>query len=101
MRHPALAFAAFIALAAGPALAQNAQERIIIHPGGGSDAEINFQTHNNPNFLDYGPLDDTPGSDKSEDYQDQAGGNDPIDSGPGSDVDADLMPDNDGAYDEQ
>ncbi|MDF2999052.1 MAG: hypothetical protein K0R27_4689 [Xanthobacteraceae bacterium] len=98
MRYAALV--AIVAFAAAPALAQEAQERITIHPGGGSDTEITFPTHNNPNYLDYGPLDDKPGSDKSEDYQNQAGGNDPIDSGPGSDVDADLMPDNDGAYDE-
>ncbi len=90
----AFAFAALLGLAASPALAQQqAEEHVIIRPGGNSDVEITFPTHNDPNYLDPGPLQDNPGSDKSEDYQDQAGGNDPIDSGAGSDVDSDLMPD--------
>lgn len=97
MRYPALALAALFALPALPALAQ---EKITIHPGPRGDTEITFPTENDPNYLNYGPLDDVPGSDKSEDYQNQAGGNDPIDSGPGSDVDADVLPDADGAYDE-
>jgi hypothetical protein len=100
MRYAAIAFAALLGLAANPAFAQQAEEHITIRPGGSSDVEITFPTHNDPNYLDPGPLEDNPGSDKSEDYQDQAGGNDPIDSGAGSDVDSDLMPDNDGAYDE-
>lgn len=102
MRHAAFALAALLGLSAAPALAQEEPTaHITIRPGGNSEAEISFPTLNNPNYLDAGPLQDPPGTDKSEDYQDQAGGNDPIDSGPGSDVDADLMPDNDGAYDEQ
>ena len=103
MRYAALpAFflltAATVSLATLPAQAQSS---ITVHPqpqpGGG--VEINIPPVNNPNFLDYGPLPDKPGSGHSMDYMNQAGGNDPIGSGPGSDVDADILPDSDGAYD--
>jgi hypothetical protein len=102
MRRAVLVLAAFLAVASTPVLAQEEpREHITIHPDGSGDTEITFPTQNNPNYLDYGPLDDKPGSDKSEDYEDQAGGNDAPDTGPGSDVDSDIMPDDDGAYDEQ
>ena len=93
-------------LVAAPAFAQ---EQITIHPrpNGSTQSttpngglEISIPTINNPNYLDYGPLPDKPGSDKSNDYANQAGGNDMGDSGPGSDNDADILPDQDGAYDE-
>jgi len=103
MRNTTLVLAALIGLVASPL---RAQEHITIHPeppAGTRNAdgtEFNFKPLNNPNYLDYGPLPDKPGSDHSMDYANQAGGNDPIMSGPGSDVDADEMPDSDGAYDE-
>lgn len=103
-------YAAFLvtclAVSAAPAMAQ---EQITIHPRPNAPTqaptangglEITIPPINNPNYLDYGPLPDKPGSDKSNDYANQAGGNDPIGSGPGSDVDADILPDQDGAYDE-
>ena len=103
-------YAAFLvtclAFGAAPALAQ---EQITIHPrpNGSTQSttpngglEISIPTINNPNYLDYGPLPDKPGSDHSNDYANQAGGNDMDESGPGSDVDADILPDQDGAYDE-
>ncbi len=95
----ALAFASF---SAAPA---SAQSSITVHPqpqpgtGSGGGVEINIKPLNNPNYLDYGPLPDNPGADHSQDYMNQAGGNSPDMSGPGSDVDADVMPDSDGAYD--
>lgn len=101
MRHAAFWLSGLLALATpfAGAFAQQ-EEKIIIHPGPHGETEMSFPTENNPNFLDYGPLPDNPGADKSQDYMDQAGGNDAPDLGPGSDVDADVMPDSDGAYDE-
>lgn len=103
-------YAAFLvtclALGAVPAVAQ---EQITVHPRPNGETqsttpngglEITIPTLNNPNYLDYGPLPDKPGSDKSNDYNNPAGGNDMIQSGPGSDNDSDILPDQDGAYDE-
>lgn len=99
MRYAAFAV---LALTLGATLPANAQSSVTIRPGPqpqpGGGVEINIPPVNNPNFLDYGPLPNSPGSDKSMDYMNQAGGDDPIASGPGSDVDADLLPDSDGAY---
>lgn len=97
MRYAAIALTMTLGLATQPAMAQ---EHVTVHPSPEGGVEIKFPTINNPNYLNYGPLPDTPGSDKSQDYMNQAGGNDPGDSGPGSDVDADVLPDSDGAYDE-
>lgn len=103
MRRTTLILVALLGVAATPI---RAQEHITVHPqppagtGNAAGTEFTFKPLNNPNYLDYGPLPDKPGSDKSMDYANQAGGNDPIGGGPGSDVDADVMPDNDGAYDE-
>ncbi|HSI39797.1 MAG TPA: hypothetical protein VLA00_04525 [Xanthobacteraceae bacterium] len=102
MRHDLLALAAALGLAALTATAVRAQQNVIIHPAPApsqSGTETHFRPLNNPNYLDYGPLPNNPGADKSQDYMNQAGGNDPAFSGPGSDVDSDIMPDNDGAYD--
>ncbi|MCS0503764.1 hypothetical protein [Ancylobacter mangrovi] len=102
MRYAAFPVLALLMTAPVAALAQSS---ITVHPGPtgqpqpGGGVEINIPTVNNPNYLDYGPLPDPRGSDKSMDYMNQAGGNDPIFSGPGSDNDSDILPDNDGAYD--
>lgn len=93
-----------LALSAVSAVSAFAQSSITVHPqpqpGSGSGGlEIKIKPLNNPNYLDYGPLPDNPGADHSQDYMNQAGGNSPDMSGPGSDVDADVMPDSDGAYD--
>ena len=99
MRHAVLPAFALLIAAALPA---GAQQPITVHPEapvGPPGEEIVIPPVNNPNYLDYGPLPDKPGSGHSMDYMNQAGGNDPISSGPGSDVDADIMPDSDGAYD--
>ncbi|MDR6955570.1 hypothetical protein J2X65_004952 [Ancylobacter sp. 3268] len=101
-------YAAFIAaglavavFAAGPA---TAQQSITVHPQaqpGGMGEEIVIPPLNNPNYLDPGPMPDRPGSDKSMDYMNQAGGNElgGVGVGIGNDVDADDLPDGDGAYD--
>lgn len=102
-RPAAARLAGLLALALpvlGGLSAASAQEHITVHPGPQGETELSFPTQNNPNYLDYGPLPDNPGADKSQDYMDQAGGNDAPDTGPGSDVDADVLPDSDGAYDE-
>jgi hypothetical protein len=104
MRYAVLPALALLAAATLPAAAQN---NITVHPGApvgptitpGGGEEISIPTLNNPNYLDYGPLPDKPGSGHSMDYMNQAGGDTPIGSGPGSDVDADILPDSDGAYD--
>ncbi|MBS9476431.1 hypothetical protein [Ancylobacter radicis] len=100
MRYAACLVIGWLALGALPA---SAQSSITVHPqpqpGGSGGMEIKIPPLNNPNYLDYGPLPDKPGSDHSQDYMNQAGGNSPDMSGPGSDVDADVMPDSDGAYD--
>lgn len=99
MRYAALSVAALLVAGVLPA---GAQQPIQVHPsqpsGGGGGVEITIPPINNPNYLDYGPLPDKPGSDKSDDYMEQAGGDYMDLSGPGSDVDADVMPDSDGAY---
>ncbi|QIB35839.1 hypothetical protein [Ancylobacter pratisalsi] len=91
-----------LALLLGASLPANAQSTITVRPGPqpqpGGGLEINIPPVNNPNFLDYGPLPDPRGSGKSNDYMNQAGGNSPIGGGPGSDFDADILPDSDGAY---
>ncbi|MBS7542878.1 hypothetical protein [Ancylobacter oerskovii] len=101
-------YAAFIAaglaaaaLTAGPA---TAQQSITVHPQGqprSMGEEIVIPPLNNPNYLDPGPMPDRPGSDKSMDYMNQAGGNElgGVGVGIGADVDADDLPDGDGAYD--
>ncbi len=88
------------ALLVAGTLSAGAQQPIEVHPNQPAQGglEITIPPINNPNYLDYGPLPDKPGSDKSQDYMDQAGGNYENLSGPGSDVDADVMPDTDGAY---
>lgn len=101
MRYAALFV---IGLCAAGALPASAQQSVTVHPkqqpqvGGEGGLEIKIPPINNPNYLDYGPLPDNPGADKSQDYMNQAGGNDPDMSGPGSDNDADILPDSDGAY---
>lgn len=100
MRTALFASLAAALLGAAPAVAV-AQEHITVHPkvepgpGGEPGEVIQFKPLNNPNFLDYGPLPDNPGADKSQDYEAQAGGDFPDIAGPGSDNDADVMPDND------
>lgn len=85
-----------------PALAQ--QPAITIHPNslpdGDGKVEINIPPLNNPNYLDPGPAPYQPGSSKSEDYMFQPGGNSMggVGVGIGGDVDADLLPDSDSAY---
>ncbi len=110
MRSLALTVLAGAALGALAALPAAAQQSVTIHPapqqgvteqvtpGGGLD--IQFPTHNDSNYLNYGPLPDKPGSGHSQDYMDQAGGNDldGVGVGIGADVDADIMPDSDSAY---
>lgn len=94
-----------LALSALSAVPAGAQSSITVHPqpnAGSNDPvnlEIKIKPLNNPNYLDYGPLPDKPGADHSQDYMNQAGGNSPDFAGPGSDVDADVLPDSDGAYD--
>ncbi|MCK0208559.1 hypothetical protein MWN33_11000 [Starkeya koreensis] len=98
MRNVAVALAAILLAGVIPAAAQ---QPITVRPSqkiSGGGLEISIPPVNNPNYLDYGPLPDKPGSDHSMDYVNQAGGNYMDFSGPGSDVDADVMPDNDGAY---
>lgn len=103
MRYAALLAAGFaVSLAASPA---GAQSSITVHPPaqqpGGMGEEIVIPPLNNPDYLDPGPMPDKPGSDKSMDYMNQAGGNElgGVGVGIGSDVDADDLPDGDGAYD--
>ncbi|SCW46142.1 hypothetical protein [Ancylobacter rudongensis] len=97
MRYAVLSVAALLVAGLSPA---GAQQPIEVHPNkpAGGGLEISIPPINNPNYLDYGPLPDKPGADKSQDYMEQAGGNYENLSGPGSDVDADVMPDSDGAY---
>ncbi|WP_018391023.1 hypothetical protein [Ancylobacter sp. FA202] len=97
MRYAVLSVAALLVAGLAPA---GAQQPIEVHPNqpAGGGLEISIPPINNPNYLDYGPLPDNPGADKSQDYMEQAGGNYENLSGPGSDVDADVMPDSDGAY---
>lgn len=102
MRYPAFLVASLLAGAsvAGPALAQS---QITVHPKPNQNMgeEIVIPPLNNSNYLDPGPAPYKPGSDKSMDYMNQAGGNDfnGVGEGIGADVDADLLPDGDGAYD--
>lgn len=97
MRYTAIFFAAVLVAGILPA---GAQQPIEVHPNKQAQGglEVTIPPINNPNYLDYGPLPDKPGADKSEDYMEQAGGDYENLSGPGSDVDADVMPDDDGAY---
>lgn len=102
MRYAALLAAGLAFAAASPAAAQSS---VTVHPQpqqpGGMGEEISIPPLNNPNYLDPGPMPDNPGSDKSMDYMNQAGGNElgGVGVGIGSDVDADDLPDGDGAYD--
>lgn len=94
--------AAALALPAVPALAQ--QSAITIHPNpvpnGDERMQIDIPPLNNPNYLDPGPAPYVPGSSKAQDYMDQAGGDSlgGVGVGIGNDVDADLLPDSDSAY---
>ncbi|GLK84412.1 hypothetical protein [Ancylobacter defluvii] len=100
MRYALLAAGlAAATFAAGPAWAQ---QSITVHPQPRAQGEeIVIPPLNNPNYLDPGPMPDRPGSDKSMDYMNQAGGNElgGVGVGIGNDVDADDLPDGDGAYD--
>lgn len=99
MRYAVISAAALFLAGVLPAGAQ--QQPITVHPKsqtGNGGLEITIPPINNPNYLDYGPLPDKPGSGHSNDYMEQAGGDYMDLSGPGSDVDADVMPDSDGAY---
>ncbi|QFR32332.1 hypothetical protein [Ancylobacter sp. TS-1] len=97
MRYAAVSLAAILLAGVLPA---GAQQSITIRPKVQPDGglEISIPPVNNPNYLDYGPLPDKPGSDHSMDYMNQAGGDYMDLSGPGSNVDSDVMPDSDGAY---
>lgn len=99
MRYAVISAAALVIAGALPAAAQ---ESITVHPraqpGNGGGLEITIPPINNPNYLDPGPMPNDPGTDKSQDYMNQAGGDYMNDAGPGSDVDADILPDSDGAY---
>lgn len=97
----ALAVAAALALPVAPTLAQSS---ITIHPrtvpNGDEGVQISIPPLNNPNYLDPGPAPFEPGSSKSQDYMFQPGGNSlgGVGVGIGNDVDADLLPDSDSAY---
>ncbi|MCK0197786.1 hypothetical protein MWN34_12785 [Ancylobacter sp. 6x-1] len=106
-----IAAAVLVGAAFGMGLSQpaRAQESVTVHPNpengvtttvqpnGGM--KIEFPAKNDSNYLNYGPLPDDPGADKSQDYMNQAGGDDleSVGDGMGSDFDADLLPDSDSA----
>lgn len=95
MRYAAFPIVAFLLAGTAGAIAQPPAAGSP-PPAGGE--EIVIPPLNNPNYLDPGPMPDNPGSDKSMDYMNQAGGDDMGLSGPGSDIGSDVQPANDGAY---